>query len=203
VRAKTGWLWRLISLDARASDALIAAIEDTLKDMARDPDHPARQRVTQWLHRFSDELEHSPALRAQLERVVADILAHPAVSAYFSDVWRGLKDAVRRGAEAPDSIARRALADAIVRFGAALLADAEVQDSVNRRLRALIADISGRHGRDVASLISETIKSWDARTVVEKLEQNVGPDLQYIRINGTIIGGLIGLGIHQATVMLT
>jgi uncharacterized membrane-anchored protein YjiN (DUF445 family) len=78
-----------------------------------------------------------------------------------------------------------------------------VQASLNRRLRALLSDISGRHGRDIAALISETIKSWDAKTVVAKLEQNVGPDLQYIRINGTLIGGLIGLAIHQATQLLT
>ncbi|MBL8551035.1 MAG: DUF445 domain-containing protein [Hyphomonadaceae bacterium] len=203
VRAKTGWVWRLISLDARASDALIAAIESTLKEIARDPEHPARHRVTELLQRFADELEHSPRLRAQIERIVADILAHPAVGAYFTDMWHGVKGAVRAGAAAPDSAARVALADAIARFGEALKADAEVQTSINRRLRALLADVAGRHGRDVASLISETIKSWDAKTVVEKLEQNVGPDLQYIRINGTLIGGLIGLSIHQVTVMLT
>jgi uncharacterized membrane-anchored protein YjiN (DUF445 family) len=75
-------------------------------------------------------------------------------------------------------------------------------DSLNRRLRGLLSEISGRHGRDVGALISETIRSWDTQTVVEKLEQNVGPDLQYIRINGTLIGGLIGLAIHQATLML-
>jgi uncharacterized membrane-anchored protein YjiN (DUF445 family) len=67
----------------------------------------------------------------------------------------------------------------------------------------LLTEISGRHGRDVGALISETIQSWDTQTIVEKLEHNVGPDLQYIRINGTIIGGLIGLGIHQTTLWLT
>jgi uncharacterized membrane-anchored protein YjiN (DUF445 family) len=203
VRARTSWMWRLIALDARASDALISAIEETLRAIAREPDHPARRRITELLRRFSDDLERSPDLRLQIERLVGDILAHPAVAAYFEDVWRGMKGAVRRGAEANASTARLTLADAIVRFGAALLADAEVQHSLNRRLRALIAEISGRHGGDVAALISETIKSWDAKTVVAKLEQNVGPDLQYIRINGTLIGGLIGLSIHQATLLLT
>ena len=79
----------------------------------------------------------------------------------------------------------------------------EVVETLNRRLRALLSEISGRHGRDVGNLISETIRSWDTSTVVEKLEQSVGPDLQYIRINGTVIGGLIGLAIHQATIWLT
>lgn len=203
VRARTSWVWRLIALDARASDALISAIEDTLRDITAQPDHPARQRLTEMLQRFSDDLQRSPQLRAQIERLVSDILTHPAVGAYLADLWRTLKAALHAGAATPDSGARLALADGIARFGAALLDDPEVVEALNRRLRALLSEISGRHGRDVGNLISETIRSWDTSTVVEKLEQSVGPDLQYIRINGTVIGGLIGLAIHQATIWLT
>jgi len=203
VRARTSWIWRLIALDARASDALISAIDETLRAIAADPNHPARQRITELLEKFSDDLQTSPKLRAEIERIVGDILVHPAVASYFRDVWQGLKQALRAGAETPESTARQALSDAIARFGTALLEDGEVLDSLNRRLRGLLSEISGRHGRDVGALISETIRSWDTQTVVEKLEQNVGPDLQYIRINGTLIGGLIGLAIHQATLMLS
>lgn len=203
VRARTSWVWRIIALDARASDALISAIEDTLRDIAAQPDHPARQRITEMLQKFSDDLQRSPQLRAQIERIVADIITHPAVATYFGDLWRTLKAALHAGAETPDSGARLALADGIARFGAALLDDVDVVEALNRRLRALLSEVSGRHGRDVGNLISETIRSWDTSTVVEKLEQSVGPDLQYIRINGTVIGGLIGLAIHQATVWLT
>jgi uncharacterized membrane-anchored protein YjiN (DUF445 family) len=202
VRARTSWIWRLIALDARASDALISAIDETLRAIAADPNHPARQRITKLLEEFSDDLQTSPNLRAEIERIVGDILVHPAVASYFRDVWRGLKQALRAGAETPESTARQALSDAIARFGTALLEDGEVLASLNRRLRGLLCEISGRHGRDVGALISETIRSWDTQTVVEKLEQNVGPDLQYIRINGTLIGGLIGLAIHQATLVL-
>jgi uncharacterized membrane-anchored protein YjiN (DUF445 family) len=203
VRARTAWIWRLIALDARASDALISAIDDTLRAMARDTNHPARRHITELLERFSEELQTSPRLRAEIERIVGDILSHPAVAAYFSDLWGGVKDALRAAAGKPHAAAREALADAISRFGRALLADADVLDSLNRRLRSLFSELSGRHGRDVGKLISETIRSWDTQTVVDKLEQNVGPDLQYIRINGTIIGGLIGVAIHQATLLLS
>lgn len=202
MRARTSWIWRLIALDARASDALISAIDETLRAIAADPGHPARQRITELLEKFSEDLQTSPHLRAEIERIVSDVLVHPAVASYFRDVWQGLKQALRSGAETPDSTARQVLSDAISRFGTAMLEDHEVLESLNRRLRALLAEISGRHGRDVGALISETIRSWDTQTVVEKLEQNVGPDLQYIRINGTLIGGFIGLAIHQATLML-
>lgn len=202
VRARTAWVWRLISLDTRAADALIGAIEESLRAIAVDPAHPARQRVTALLHQFSDDLQNSPVLRARIEQAVADALAHPAVGIFLQDIWSGLKDAVRENAASPESQTRRDLADAVMQFSAALSEDTGAQDAINRRLRALLAELAGRHGRDVASLISETIQGWDARTVVDKLEQNVGPDLQYIRINGTLIGGLIGLVIHQTTLWL-
>lgn len=202
VRARTSWFWRLIALDARASDALIEAMEKTLHEIADDPGHPARQRITALLQRFSDDLQNSPELRAQVERVAADMLAHPAVGAYFSELWSALKVALRTNAEDATASTRVALAEGVERFGRAMLEDKEVLDTLNRRLRALMTEISGRHGGDVGRLISETIRSWDTATVVEKLEHNVGPDLQYIRINGTIIGGLIGLAIHQATLWL-
>lgn len=203
VRGRTSWVFRLISLDARAADAMIGAIEDTLQAVAADPNHPARERVTEMLHNLSDALQNSPELRAQIEHAAADMLAHPAVGAYLATLWSDAKIALRQAAEAPDSDARRALGEAIARFGEALLADAEVQASINRRLRALLTEVAARHGRDISRLISEIIRGWDSKTIVEKLEQNVGPDLQYIRINGTIIGGLVGLAIHQATLLLS
>ncbi|HVZ99539.1 MAG TPA: DUF445 domain-containing protein [Caulobacterales bacterium] len=203
VSARTNWLLRLVSVDARAADALINAIEDTLRAIARDPNHPARQRVTELLQRFAHDLQTDPDLRARVEQIVADILTHPAVASYLGALGKSLKDMLRTGAQSDDSVLRAAFADALARMGAALLADAEVRVSLNVRLRALLVEVSGRHGGDVSRLISDTIRSWDTATVVEKLEQNVGRDLQYIRINGTLIGGLVGLAIHQLTIWLT
>lgn len=203
VRARTSWAYRLIALDARASDAMISAVEETLRDMAADADHPARDRITQMLQRFSDELENSSEMRAKIERLITDILAHPAVVEYFAELWTSLKAAMHQSASTPKAQTRLALAEGIQRFGRALIEDPAVVIAINRRLRSLFAEIAGRHGRDLGRLISETIRSWDTATVVEKLEHNVGPDLQYIRINGTLIGGLIGLCIHQLTIWLT
>jgi uncharacterized membrane-anchored protein YjiN (DUF445 family) len=200
VRARTSWVWRIISLDARASDALIGAIEDTLHQVAEQPDHPARQRITALIQKFSDDLQHSPELRAQMERMLGDILAHPSVATYLAEVWQAMKQSLSD--VETQTAARTTLAAGIERFGAALLEDQAVIETLNRRLRALLTEVAGRHNRDVGALISETIRSWDTATVVEKLEQNVGADLQYIRINGTIIGGLIGLAIHQTTLWL-
>jgi uncharacterized membrane-anchored protein YjiN (DUF445 family) len=202
IKSNTGWIWRLIALDARAADSLIAALEETLREVAADPEHPIRLRVTAMLQEFSDKLQHDDALRARVEQGVADIMASPAVSTYLESVWRDVKAGLRHSLSAPKSQIREAISEGIQHFATALVEDDEARQSLNVRLRGLLVEAARRHGGDAGFLITETIRSWDAKTVVEKLEQNVGPDLQYIRINGTLIGGLIGLGIHQLTLWL-
>ena len=83
-----------------------------------------------------------------------------------------------------------------------LSADASVRAALNERVRSLLVELAARHGQDVSRLVSETIRGWDARTVVEKLEANVGRDLQFIRVNGTVIGGLVGLVLHAGGQLL-
>jgi uncharacterized membrane-anchored protein YjiN (DUF445 family) len=78
-----------------------------------------------------------------------------------------------------------------------------VREALNIRVRALLVDLADRHGADVADLVSETIRSWDTRTIVSKLEANVGQDLQFIRLNGTIIGGMVGLLLHLGAELMT
>jgi uncharacterized membrane-anchored protein YjiN (DUF445 family) len=202
IRANTGWMWRMISLDARAADSLIAALEETLRDVARDSDHPIRQRVTQIITKFAQDLQHDPEMRARIETSIADLMANPAVTTYMEDLWRSAKKSLHQTITAPGSEVRNAVRDGVLHFAASLLDDEEAREALNVRLRALLVEGARRHGADAGNLITETIRSWDAATVVEKLEQNVGPDLQYIRINGTVIGGLIGLCIHQMTLWL-
>lgn len=201
VRERTSWAWRLISLDKRAANALIGAVEETLHAMAQDPDHPGRERVAEAIHKFADDLQNSPELRAQFQSGIVDMLQHQSVLDFFKSLWRSLKQAIETNARDPESAIRQELAVAIQRFGVALDEDPETKAALERRLRAILVELADRHGRDIGRLISETIHSWETATVVEKLEQSVGPDLQYIRINGTLIGGLIGLAIHQLTVL--
>jgi len=85
---------------------------------------------------------------------------------------------------------------ALVNLGAGLMSEPKVREALNIRLRSLLVQLAERHGEDVAKLVSETIRRWDSNTIVDKLEMNVGRDLQYIRLNGTVIGGLVGLVLH-------
>jgi len=202
VRARTAPLWRLFSIDARVSDSIIKAIDKTLHEIAADRDHPGRQRVTEFLHRLAADLQESPQMREKIESAAKEMLAHPVVSAYLRDVWGAAKSALRRQALDPTSNLRAVLISVITRIGEELLKDEAARTALNERLRSAIAALAGRYGRDASSLVTDTIRSWDSETITEKLEQNVGRDLQYVRINGTIIGGLVGLAIHQIGMFL-
>lgn len=196
VRDRTGWVWRLLTVDSQASDAMIGALEDLISEAARDPDHQLRVRVNEMVARFARDLKDDPVLHAKVETWLRDVLAHPAVSDALDAAWAQIKASLRADCESPASHLRAWVSGGLQRVGEGLIEDGTVRDALNERLRALVVDLAARHGPDVSKLVSDTIRSWDSATVVRKLEQNVGRDLQYIRLNGTIIGGLVGLLLH-------
>jgi uncharacterized membrane-anchored protein YjiN (DUF445 family) len=196
VRDRTGWLWRMLAVDAQASGAMIGAMEDLIAEAARDPDHPLRRRVTDILARFAGDLKNDPVMHARIATVTGEVLSHPAVSDALDAAWAHVKEALRKDLAKEDSQLRAWALEGLRRLGEGLTEDATVRDALNDRLRALVVELAARHGTDVSRLVSETIRAWDADTIVQKLEQNVGRDLQFIRLNGTVIGGLVGLLLH-------
>jgi uncharacterized membrane-anchored protein YjiN (DUF445 family) len=202
VRARSPWFSRLIGVDAKAADAIIGALADTLCAVTADAAHPLRAQANAGLRRFAEDLQTDPALRAQLEALIDEALAHPALRAFGADLWRDVKARLRDDGVDPPGPLRRAIAAGIVRIGEGLAEDDAARAAINAHLRALAAALAARHGGDVASIVSETIRSWDAQTMTAKLEQSVGDDLQYVRINGALIGGVVGVALHTISVML-
>ncbi|MBI1339176.1 DUF445 family protein [bacterium] len=202
VRERSGWLTRLVDGDKKVSDSIIEAVEILLAEISVDQRHPVRLRASALIEEFSRDLRDSPQLQARVGGMVRDALAHESVGGAVAVGWGALKDAIRRDCAAPESAIRAWVEDALSGLARGLIDDASVQTALDHRLRALIVSLARRHGPDVAGLVADTIRSWDARTLVEKLESGVGRDLQYIRLNGTIIGGLIGLVLHAGGVLL-
>ncbi|MBU6407169.1 MAG: DUF445 family protein [Alphaproteobacteria bacterium] len=202
VRAKTEWFWRLMSADAKAAEALISALEDLIQDIADDPIHPARDRVTDLVKEFAAGLQQSETLQGEIRAAAGALANDPRLAAALEAAWTGVKAKLANMAQNPSGAAADAIADGLAHLGRALTADAEARAALNCRLKALLAELAGRHGAAAAALIADTIRTWDAATMSSKLEAQVGPDLQYIRINGALIGGVIGLALHQVTVWI-
>jgi uncharacterized membrane-anchored protein YjiN (DUF445 family) len=202
ITANTAWLFRKFALDAVVAKTLLSAAEQQLKEVSENPEHPWRVRFDEAVGEFVTRLTTSPEYLARGEQLKAELLQHPAVRTYVAGLWGEIKGAVRRDAARSGSTLKERVAAVIVGFADALLADHALRAKVNGWAKATIVRTVTARRREVGLLITETMRRWDARTFTDKIEQEVGNDLQYIRLNGTIIGGLAGVAIYGLTLLL-
>jgi uncharacterized membrane-anchored protein YjiN (DUF445 family) len=196
VREKTAWLWQKLGVDEAISDRLISAAEETLAEVAVDPTHAWRQRFTDLVREYVVRLRTSPEYAERAEALKQSLLDHPVLGSYVGSVWDEVRARVHEDAARDNSAIRTNLRSALVRLGDALLAEPAVREAINAGMRKALGEIVERRRHEVAELIAQTVQRWDARTVSERIERAIGRDLQYIRINGTVIGGLVGVAIH-------
>jgi uncharacterized membrane-anchored protein YjiN (DUF445 family) len=196
VTDKMDWLPKLFAVDSAASDALLTAIKDTLKAAAKDPTHSIRTRIDDALAHLGRDLRQDPNLRDQLQKWVREIADHPSVRAYVTQIWGDMKKSVRE--QTPEETERltNAIAAGLEDLARAIERDDELRASLNVRLKGWAIELADAQGEGVGTMVADTIKGWDAQTVVNQIEAAVGRDLQYIRISGTVIGGLAGLVIY-------
>ncbi|HQR53864.1 MAG TPA: DUF445 domain-containing protein, partial [Burkholderiales bacterium] len=190
ITENTAWLLRKFRLDAVVAKTLLTAAEQQLREVSEDPAHPWRLRFDAAVREFIAKLTTSPEYLAQGERLKAELLEHPAVRNYVAGLWGEIKGAVRRDAAQPGSKLKERVAAVIVGFADALLVDEALRLKVDGWVKTTVVRAVTTRRREVGLLIAETMRRWDARTFTDKIEQEVGNDLQYIRLNGTIIGGL-------------
>jgi uncharacterized membrane-anchored protein YjiN (DUF445 family) len=196
VRERAGWFARMAGLDEEISDRIIAALRKLLGDMAADPAHPMRMKVTESLTGIAFDLRHDAETRARVEAVRDEILAHPAVADRLDGLWTGLKASLLKAVEAPDGLRSGGLGTALEGLGRRLTEDEELREVINGHARRGVMALVEGYGEEIVSLVSDTVRGWDTEMVVNRLEGIVGRDLQYIRINGTLVGGLAGLVIY-------
>ena len=199
VSDRAGWFMRTFSVDERISDNIVSAMRKLLYEIAADPSHPIRQRVSQGLADFAFDLKHLPETRAKAEAIKNELLEHPRIGEYLGGLWSSLKASLARSVEDPSSPLSSKLAEAAQRLGETLQDDARLRAAVNLYARRAIVGVVADYGEEITRLVSDTIRTWDARTVTTRVENAVGKDLQYIRVNGTLIGGLVGLAIYAVS----
>lgn len=195
------WKWLPRWVDRKLADKVMDGSLDTLAEL-RDPDHPWRAQFQAATLRLCERLAHDPALRAQGEAIKAETLRHPLVQDTLDSAWEEAKARLRAGLATDESVLTPAIERALAALADRLARDDHLRAVMNRWLRRAVERMVVPRRAEIGEFIAGVVERWDTRTLVDKLELQVGRDLQYIRINGTLVGGLVGLIIHALSRLL-
>ncbi len=193
---KSPW-WLPGAVEDRIFDRLLDGAEAVLRDMTEDRQHGLRQELDARIAQFVHDLETSPELRARGEQLKQDLLNQDQLRAWVAAAWSDFKGQLRVAASDPDSELRRRLTDAIAAGGARLRDDPGLRTMVDNGAETAVRYVVERFHGEIAALVTGTIARWDGEETARRLELLLGPDLQYIRINGTVVGGAAGLALHS------
>ena len=193
---------RWTGLDERLAGAVIDGLYKMLAEVMVDPAHPLRIKVEEGLAKLARDLLENPELRARVEGWKSELLANPALSVWWQGMWERIRHGLIGRLRQPGSGLGGPIGEALGELGTTLRDDPRLQFQINRFARRMLVGITARYGGEIVRLVSETVKRWDARTVTDRIESAVGRDLQFIRINGTLVGGLVGLAIHAVDTFL-
>ncbi|PCE16041.1 hypothetical protein AUC47_11090 [Microbacterium sp. SZ1] len=160
-----------------------------------DPRHPARVAIDGYLARLADNLQNDPATREKLENAKASLFDSPRVGTLAAEAWNTAKNGLLASLADPESGLRRRAVQALQEVGERLATDAALQGRVDTWVSDAAVFLVDRYRHDIASIITDTVERWDPAETTEKIELMVGRDLQYIRLNGTVVGALAGLAI--------
>ncbi|BCI70911.1 hypothetical protein SUS17_2547 [Sphingomonas sp. S17] len=196
VHERAGAILRWTGLDETVADKLIDGLDKLLHDMAEDPGHPIRLKIEEGLDRLAWDLQYDPAMRARVEAMKDDLIANPAMQRWLDGLWEQAREGLLRLARDPEAVTAGKLGETLRQLGQTLQSDPRLASTINRFVRRAVVGIAADYGDGIVRLVSETVRGWDADTVTSRLENAVGRDLQYIRINGTLVGGSVGLVLH-------
>ena len=195
--------WLPGAVEDRLFDRIIDGARLLLATVVADPEHEMRAAVDERLRVLSDRLQHDPELAARGEELKSELLRHEALRRWTGSLWADVKGALRTQAPDPDSELRRRAASAVAGLGDRLGADTALAAKVSGWAEAAGRYVVEHHSDELGELISSTVARWDAGETSDKLELLLGRDLQFIRINGTIVGGMAGLTLHTAATLLS
>jgi uncharacterized membrane-anchored protein YjiN (DUF445 family) len=196
VHKRANWVLKLAGLDAKLADAIVDGLRKLTADMHTDPAHPVRIKIEQALADLANDLQTKPETRERVEAMKVELLDNKSVSLWLDALWQRAREAMIRSARNPDAALAGKLGEILQSMGHSLEDDPRMKSAINMFARRAVAGMAASYGSSIVKLVSETVRRWDAQTITNRLEAAVGRDLQYIRINGTLVGGLVGLGLH-------
>jgi uncharacterized membrane-anchored protein YjiN (DUF445 family) len=188
------WLPKFV--DQEIFDKLVGGLEELLDAIAADPKHPARQEIQLRLGALQQAMAADPELALKSRALKDELVAHPAVRGYAYELWQRLRGELAAALADQTSPLAVGLQREIGALGARLRADAALKSELDDWLKHLLLRIVENYRDPLSEIVSETIESWDAQATSRRIELNIGTDLQFIRVNGTIVGGLVGLALY-------
>ncbi len=188
--------WVPEPIDKRIFAKIYSAAQRFLDEVAADPHHEMRRSIERRLVALAARLRLDPALHAQGEQLTDEILGHPDVRAWMASLWAESKQGLIAATAEPGSELRRRTAVTLARLGGRVADEPELQARIDGAIERFVEYVVDNYRSEVSRLIETTIGKWDGAATSRKLELQVGRDLQFIRINGTVVGGLAGVAIH-------
>jgi uncharacterized membrane-anchored protein YjiN (DUF445 family) len=189
--------WVPVWVDERVFNRGFTLVQGFLRDVVADDDHALRRGFDGQLRDLARRLREDPEQQAKVEAAKLELLDHPSVRDYLAQLWGTLKKMLLDGVADPESDLRRSIGSLIRRAGEVLRDDPAAGAKVDEALQRLTAHIVANYADDLTDVISTTVARWDAEETSRRLELQVGRDLQFIRINGTVVGALAGLAIYS------
>ena len=196
IRKELPALFNLYRADAYLLRKIVASTSGFIQDARADRRHPLRVEFDSFVTGFIEQLRSSQAFARRAERLKRDLLARPEITAIAEGAWESLRTFLEQDSRAPDSQIRRQLEAMLVDIGGQLARDPAIRAEINRGMVRVLADFVQSQKSGVGRFIADQVKAWDIDMLIGRIELTVGRDLQYIRFNGALIGGLAGLALH-------
>jgi uncharacterized membrane-anchored protein YjiN (DUF445 family) len=194
--------WSPRWVDHLVGDRIHRELMDFTDKVRRNPDHELRRSATKFLFEFADDLQHDKATIDRAENVKDQIMARDEVAKAAETAWTAAKRILLESVDDPTSALRSRIADSVVHIGESLRDDSDLRDKVDNWIVRAAQHLVEQYGTEITAIITETIERWDADEASRRIELHVGRDLQFIRINGTVVGSLAGLAIYSIAQLL-
>jgi uncharacterized membrane-anchored protein YjiN (DUF445 family) len=196
IEKESPW-WLPEAVDEKIYRKVVGSIERTLAEIEQDPDHPLRKRFDRSVREFMEKLDSSPEMHAKIEKWKEELLATETMTRFSASLWSDSKAAIVRYAERPESFREGGGVErAITAFAEHVKNDPELMEKLNEAIVDVAIYFIDRYQDDVGEFIASTVAAWDPEHTSRRVELAIGRDLQFIRINGTLVGGLAGLVLY-------
>jgi uncharacterized membrane-anchored protein YjiN (DUF445 family) len=202
IRNELPTLLKLYRADKFLLKKVAASATSFFEEVRADPHHPFRDEVDRILLTLPDKLANDKAYADRLDGLKRDLLARPELATLANDIWANIQAFIDRNASGESNVLHHHLTNVFVKAGTQLAADSEMRDEINKGIVVVLRSFIADQKSGVSRFIADQVKSWNMNQLINLIEINIGKDLQYIRFNGALIGGLAGLMLHTAEVFI-